>query len=331
MLVLIQSTGCGSIGYLTHLGIGQVSVLLSREELTDERIAQLSEQERQGLEAVRAALAFAEELELEHSGSYRQLIDRDEEDAIRVVVATPADRLAPVTWWFPIVGRVSYRGYFDAERAEAFASELRRQGYDTYVRPALLYSTLGFFDDPIPTGLLRWPPFAIVDTILHELVHGTVFVKGDIAYNEGLATFIAHHATLDFYRTQPELQQRAAASFDDDLRFARMLAELRRDLARLYGSYSGSAELARSKQQIFRRYQNEAFPARGWKTRRYAGFSEAELSNAYVVAHQTYLGELDCFEQELETLGDDLRRFIRAHRERPGRRQPAGTLCASER
>ncbi len=36
---------------------------------------------------------------------------------VHVVMAAPRDSLDPYTWWFPIVGRVPYRGYFNESDA----------------------------------------------------------------------------------------------------------------------------------------------------------------------------------------------------------------------
>lgn len=246
---------------------------------------------------------------------------------MHVVVAAPANRLEPVTWWFPVSGRVSYRGYFDPQRAQRFASDLAADGLDTYVRPAPLYSTLGFFDDPIPRDALSWPEPELVDTILHELVHQTVFVPGDVEYDEALATFVAHRATAAFYARESDQAAHAAAAFADELTFARLLDGMRAELEVAYRGVN-DAQVARERRApIFARYQGEAFASAPWRTQRYRRFPELELSNAWVVANRTYVALLPCFEAELAALGGDLAAFVRAHRDAPGHRSGA---CAAE-
>ena len=318
-LVLILGSACSQVSYVTHVGIGQMRVLRAREALTPERIAQLSPEEQRGLAALKQALALGESLGLGHSTSYRHLIERSEDESIRVVVVAPAQRLEPVTWWFPIVGRVAYRGYFDPARAQVFAQGLARQGFDTYVRPALLYSTLGWFDDPVPRALLRWPPTAIVETIVHELVHEAIFVKNDTAYNEALATFIAHHAALEHFAEQPLQIEAVRHVFADKRQFAQLLEDLSGELNALY-EREPSAEDARSgREVIFQRYQQQRYRSLGWQTLRYEGFQGLALSNAYVLANRTYLGNLPCFERELAELEGDLRAFVREQRTKPKR------------
>ena len=289
-----------------------------REAIDADLIARLSEPERKGLELVARAHAHGEELGLRRSTSYRHLLDRGSDPTVTVLVAAPGDRLEPLSWWFPIVGRVSYRGYFDPARADAYASSLRARGYETSLRPAWLYSTLGWFDDPLPRALLADRPYDLVDTVLHEQVHETIYVSGDVEYNESLATFVAHRATLDFFATDTETREAAARAFADQRRFAQLLAELSSELEQLYAS--GLDPLAREAERgrMIRRYQTARYAALEWQTKRYAGFQEAKVNNAWLVARQNYLGGLPCFERELEALGGDLRALISREREKPG-------------
>ena len=309
------------LAYLAHAGVGQVKLLWSRESLTPETIAALPPGERADYEAFRSALAFGESLGLAHTSSYTRLADTGKDWLVQVVTAAPANALDPVTWWFPIVGRVSYRGYFDAERAHRFAAELRTEGLDVYVRPSPLYTTLGWFEDPLPRPILRWPIEDVVDTAIHEQVHLTVYIESDVAYNESLATFIAHRATSEFFRDQPEVAERAQASFADEFTYARMLNELAADLDALYASKPTPDEARARRAPIFARYQGEVYAAQPWQTQRFAGFQKLTLSNAWVVGNRDYLGLVPCFEQELAALGGDLPAFVRAHRQRPGHRE----------
>jgi predicted aminopeptidase len=308
------------LAYLAHVGAGQVKLLWSREPLTQERIAALPEPERVDFEAFRGALQFGESLGLARTSSFSRLADTDKDWLVQVVTAAPANKLEPVTWWFPIVGSVSYRGYFDAERAKAFAAELAAEGFDTYVRPSPLYTTLGWFEDPLPRPILRWPIEEAVDTALHEQVHITVYIASDVAYNESLATFIAHQATSQYFSDRPEIKERAESSFADELTYARLLNSLRGDLDALYAAELSPDEARAKRAPIFARYQTEVFAAQPWRSQRFAGFQRVTLSNAFVVANRDYLGLVPCFERELAQLRGDLAAFVRAHKEKPGHR-----------
>ncbi len=297
-------------------------VLLAREALDDERISELSEPERARLTAIEQARRFGASLGLKRSTSFRHLLDLGADRALELVIAAPPDRLEPVTWWFPIAGRVSYRGYFDPERARSFADQLVREGYDTYLRPAALYSTLGWFDDPIPRRLLSWPEVDVVEVVLHELVHETVFAPGDTNYNEAIASFIAQQATLLLFADRPEPRDQAHRNFADRLRFATLIASLADALRALYAETSSPEEALRLREPIFERFRERVHPTLGWETSRFDGFRTAPLSNAYVVAQQTYLdpGQHRCFAAWLERLDGELAQFIVVQRADPGHR-----------
>ena len=321
LLLALAAPAC-RVGYLAHLGAGQLRTLLDRRLLDDEALAELSEPERRALDELRDALRFGTSLGLARTTSYRHLIERGPDGAVQVVVAAPVDRLEPVTWWFPVTGSISYRGFFDPARAQRFAAGLAGDGYDVYVRPALLYSTLGVFDDPIPREMLTWERAERIGTVLHELVHETVFVSGDPDYNEGLASFIERRATLEYLAADPAATLQARRDFDDADHFAALLMRLETELGAAYAAAANPEAARRAREPIFARYQREEYAAVPWNTERFAGFRDAELSNAWLVARRTYLGTLPCFARELESLGGDLRAFVRAHREQPGHRMP---------
>lgn len=300
--------------------MGQARLLLSREPITPELIATLEPAEQRALERLRAALAFGESLGLAETTSYRDLVGDRDSGLVHVVTAAPANRVEALSWWFPITGSVSYRGYFEKERADAFAAELAAEGYDTYVRPAPLYSTLGWFDDPVPRAVLRWPETELVDTFLHELVHQTVFVPGETAYDEALASFIAHHATLAFFADDPDARARAEAAFADELTFAALLEELRLALEPIYAGEPTPEQARALRAPVFAEFQGAVYAAKAWRSKRYARFPGLTLSNAWLAAHQTYVGELPCFAAELAELDGDLHAFVRAHRDDPGHR-----------
>ncbi len=298
-----------------------------RELLSPERIASLSPEEQRGVAAIDQARAYAASLGLRPSTSYRHVIDRDEETSVRVVIGSPPNRLEPVTWWFPIVGRMAYRGYFDPERARRFAQTLSSDGYDTYVRRAMFYSTLGYFDDPIPVAVLRWSETELFDVILHELVHGTIFVASDVDYNEALASFIAEEGTLRFLADRPEARADAERMYADRARYTALIDQLAEALEELYARDLSVERAREERTAVFERFQQEVYPTMGFETDRYDGFQQLELTNAFVVAQRTYSGHLPCLRAELERLDNDLIAFVKAHRESPGRRKEPADLC----
>src|SRR5690606_29809700 len=105
----------------------------------------------------------------------------------------------PYTWWFPIVGRVPYKGFFDFDEAHEQARRLDARGYDTYVRPSAAFSTLGWFNDPVLNTVLRYSDVDLVQTVIHELTHNTIYIAGQAGFNESFATFVGDRGAAAFF------------------------------------------------------------------------------------------------------------------------------------
>ena len=165
-LCVLLLNGCG-VGYLWHVATGQMS-LLSRQQPVDEVLQEttLSDQERRKIRLILEARTFAiEQLGMHASDSYTTFVKVDGPYVSYNLSAAPKDALRPYTWRFPIIGRVPYKGFFKRNRALREQRALDALGYDTYVRGVQAYSTLGYFDDPIISSMLRLPDFILVNTI----------------------------------------------------------------------------------------------------------------------------------------------------------------------
>ena len=77
-------------------------------------------------------LDFArDELEMPSGGSYELYADIGRDHLVWVVYAAPELSLEPKDWWYPVVGRQDYRGYFREDLARAEAGRLEARGYET--------------------------------------------------------------------------------------------------------------------------------------------------------------------------------------------------------
>src|SRR5690606_18197375 len=140
------------------------------------------------LELVLAARHFASDsLGLDAGESFTQFSQLDSDTLVMVLSAAYRDRLAYRAWWFPIVGRVPYKGYFSLSDAQAAEQQLSEAGLDTYLRPASAFSTLGWFNDPLVSATLRADSLRLVDTVIHEILHSTFYASGQAVFNESFA------------------------------------------------------------------------------------------------------------------------------------------------
>ena len=191
-LLLFQ--GC----YVISSGWYQAELLLSREPVANVRASgTLDNQALERLDLIAKAKTWGGGIGLAATDNYETVALGWERTIWNLTASDPLS-FTPRTWWFPIVGRVPYLGFFREEDAQQRADGLARRGDDIYLRTAGAYSTLGWFRDPILPGMLEWPEARLVETVLHEMVHATVWVPGSVEFNESLANFVGEIAALRY-------------------------------------------------------------------------------------------------------------------------------------
>src|SRR5208283_4245370 len=95
------------------------------------------------LQLVQSLRAFAKkDLKLPVDGHYLKYADVHRPFVVWDVEAAPEFSMAPKTWWYPLVGRQEYRGYFAERGARKYGDRLKRKGFDVSIGGAEAYSTL---------------------------------------------------------------------------------------------------------------------------------------------------------------------------------------------
>jgi predicted aminopeptidase len=318
VLFTVSLVGCASLTYYSQSVTGHLRLMAGREPIEDMVDSRdTSPEVRDKLRTVQAVRSFAsEELRLPENRSYRYFTRLDRPYAVWNVVAAPRFSLEPKRWCFPIAGCVSYRGYFDREKAEAKARELEADGMDTAVLGASAYSTLGWFADPVLSPMLDLPEADLAGLIFHELAHQHLYVAGDTAFNEAFANVVEETGVKRWVEDQgrpDEIRQwreqrkwRAAVTG--------LLLDARRGLAELYEGSDALDEvaLARRKTAIFaglrKRYRALA---RTTDPATMHGLSE-DMNNADLSMVGAYRGGAPAFRALPECLDGDLDAFYRA-------------------
>lgn len=101
-------------------------------------------------------------------------------------------------WTFPFLGTVSYKGFFNKNEAKKEILQLKGKGYDVDVYSPSGWSTLGWFKDPILSNMLYKSEGQLANLIIHELTHGSIYVKNNVTFNENLANFIGDKGAENF-------------------------------------------------------------------------------------------------------------------------------------
>lgn len=315
--------GC-SPAYVARSASGHAGLLWRRRSIERSLADPSLPPERRAKLALAAdARRFAfERLALERTRDYSSWTPVEGRALTWLVSAAPRARLEPHLFRFPFAGAFPYKGHFDRRRADAEAAELEARGLDAAVMGASAYNTPLPFADPIPSTLLEYPEGDLVETLIHELAHGTVYVKDRADFNEAVAQWIAARGTEAFLAARfgpdsPELRAWREGSARAG-RVDALYRELRGRLEALYAGSGPEPEKVEARKAVFDWARAES-KARGLRP-----FPEP-LNNAVVLAHGLYAPDLGPFDALFERNGRDWARTVAALRALD-RKDPFGAL-----
>ena len=318
MVLVLGSTisGCSPF-YVMRAAYEEGKILWRREPIADfiER-PDIAADTKEKLALVLAVREYAKNpLKLNVGRSYSTYSYVDRPDLTYILTAAPKTELKPYTWWFLVVGRVPYKGYFSREEAETAAEELRAEGYDTNVRTSAAFSTLGWFNDPLLGHLLKYDKVTLAEVVFHELFHSTLYVKGAGNFNESVANFVGGRAAIDFFRDKfgegSAEHQRAVLAWQDELEFSGVIERCAGALTELYTRNIPYEDKLRLREAVFSQFKNEwADRLASRSTHRFRGFAYQPMNNAVIIHYMLYLRNLEIFESIYQAEGQNLVRTI---------------------
>jgi predicted aminopeptidase len=333
LAVGLAVSGCHTVRFYGQAIKGQCQILTSEEPI--DKVLAAAETPaplKDRLELLRRLRAFAEQdLKLPVDNHYRQYADLHRAYAVWNVEAAPEFSMEPKTWWYPLVGRLSYRGYFTLRGATNYAGYLRKKGYDVLVGGVAAYSTLGWFKDPVLNTFIFEPEAELAETIFHELGHQRVFAHGDTDFDEAFATAVGQEGARRWLKAKGD--QAALEAYLVHIRrtaeFSQLVMKTRERLETLYGDRRteegkvkataknrvvSPAELRRQKQWVLEdlKQEYERLKARWGGGGEYDGWFDHTVNNAQLNSVAAYYDLVPGFEQLLAANGGDLEKFYRA-------------------
>jgi len=326
--------GCRTVGYYAQAIHGQCQILHRQQPIQDLLAdSKTSSELKERLKLVLRIRQFAEEeLRLPANGHYRHYADLGRRFAVWTIYAAPEFSLEAKAWWYPVVGRLEYQGYFDETRARRFAEKLERKGFDVHVGGVEAYSTLGWFRDPVLNTFLFIDDTDLADLLFHELAHQRLFVGGDTDFNEAFATAVADEGVqrwLQVHGDSAEVERHREAVARRQ-QFLSLASGARARLEKLYGSIGSAqcdacardrtgdgpcrcAEWRRDKAAVFEQLRRDYLETKSrWGGNgEYDGWFSQPLNNALLNTVDTYYALVPAFRRILEGHGGDLGKFYK--------------------
>lgn len=146
---------------------------------------------------------------------YKTLFDLKGKPLVRLLTVAEPYELKAVPFFFPVVGSFNYKGFFDSTMLVQEERVWKSKGYDTNMGQAGAYSTLGWLPEPILSSMLYYQDGDLADLILHEMTHGTIFVKGDHELSENLANFIGGYGALRFLKAKYGVNSKQVKTYEE--------------------------------------------------------------------------------------------------------------------
>lgn len=335
-LSLAATAGCDvDFVYLIPAAVGQLD-LLARIEPIDDVLArdELSADERAKLELIVDARRFAGEvIGLNVEDNYTMFFNSHGRPVATNVSASRKDRFEPKLWRFPVVGTVPYLGYFNPAAAMAKRRELERQNFDVFTYEIDAYSGLSFFPNPVLSPMLRRDEYSLVDTVIHELLHSTIWRMNDTSFNESLATFFGRTGAEQYFMTrfpdQPERIDRALRRFEDNDRYFDFMTGLVADMEIFYSSDLSSDHKIAARDGLIRvatsRFDAQIRPLMN-EPEAFEWVRDLPANNAFLLGIRRYHLNTDIFAQVFEAVGRDWSLAIAVFAESANRPAPYAYL-----
>jgi predicted aminopeptidase len=204
--------------YLVKVSYGQVNLLLNTEKIADVlKSDKTSKKDKQKILLIEEIKKYSvDSLGYKPTKNFTTYFNQHNQPVLWIVTACKPFSFEAYEWKFPIVGKVSYKGFFNRNSAQKEYLKIYAQGYDADISEVSAWSTLGWLPDPILSSMLIKPKARMANLFFHELFHATYYAPSSVDVNENLANFIARKATLKFLQNDTAELNKFLKTIQDD-------------------------------------------------------------------------------------------------------------------
>lgn len=314
LLPMLCVCSCGTLRFYTQAAGGQLEIWRKSRAnsavMADPAVEAKVKQRLKLIEELRAFAASDLHLPTKSFGKY---CDLRRPYVVWVVFAAPEFSVEAKQWWYPLVGSLKYRGFFDEKSAKREAEQLRQQGLDVFVGGVEAYSTLGYLKDPVLNTFLHRSDAQLAELVFHELTHAKVFIPGDTDFNEAFATANAEEGVRRWLRSKNDAA--GLRSYEAHLKSGRqaisLLLATRERLKEVYACTCHSIESRRlAKREVFSDMLRRAGVS-GPQTRIRSDEKLVTWNNARLNTIASYYDLVPGFERLLKKHRSDLDTFHR--------------------
>jgi predicted aminopeptidase len=322
IFALLLLSGC-QIDYILKSGYHQALLIKEQEPIEDYlKNPNISEDQKKKLNLVLNVKNFSEnELGLKKSSNYTTYVNLDRKFVSYIVQVAYPFELKYYLWKFPIVGSVPYKGYFVEEDAKKEAANFSKDNYDTSVRGVRAYSTLGWFRDAVLSSMMDYEEDDLVNLIIHETTHTTLYIKSSADFNEQLATFVGNKGTELYYEKiegkNSETLKKIKLKNEDETIFSQFITTELQELDTWYKSKKPTKEEKEARLSLI----GENFKKLKFKTKNFEYFKTLKLNNAILLGYKTYVNDLSKFEN-LYQKKNNMKDFLNAVKKLEGSKDP---------
>ena len=292
-------------------GKGQLKIIFNTRPVTEVLADKtFPDSLKQRIRLIQEIKQFAvDSLGLNPSENYTTFYDQHGKPILWVMTACEPFELKARKWHFPVVGTFSYKGHFEKPLADKEIADLKAQGFDTQLNEVSAWSTLGYLKDPILSSMLNYSEGRLAALIIHELTHGTLFVKNHLDFNENLADFVGDYGAIRFleakYGKDAEQSKRYQFSKKYSDAYSKHLIRGAKKLDSLFRGFPESLTVeqkAKHKFDLIGKIMTSVDTLMNGNLTllRKSPRRKQEINNAYFIGYLTYQSKQNQFEEEFK-------------------------------